>query len=92
MDLSISKTDWEERGADDVAVAGEDDLRAIWAWNHSLPETIEACVHHLIAETVRKHPNAQAICAWDGDMTYQELDRLSTTLSRSDIIRTASIW
>ncbi|KAI0193941.1 hypothetical protein EV127DRAFT_231355 [Xylaria flabelliformis] len=81
MDLSISKTDWEEGGANDAAVAGEDDLRAIWAWNHSLPETIEACVHHLIAETVRKQPNAPAICAWDGDMTYQELDRLSTTLS-----------
>lgn len=39
---------------------------------------VNECVHTLVAKTVRSQPDAAAICAWDGDLTYGELDDLST--------------
>jgi amino acid adenylation domain-containing protein len=34
----------------------------------------ETFAHHLVEKMVIKQPHAPAICAWDGDMTYAELD------------------
>lgn len=59
----------------------KEDLDDIWSWNAVLPEAIEVCVHDLFAEKVKRQPGAQAICAWDGDLTYQQLDELSTRLA-----------
>ncbi|KAI0886322.1 nonribosomal peptide synthase [Annulohypoxylon maeteangense] len=64
-----------------VEVASEDDLRDIWSWNAAVPEAVEGCVHDLIAKTVRRQPEAPAICAWDGELTYGELDTLSRRLA-----------
>ncbi|KAL2858790.1 hypothetical protein BJX68DRAFT_262327 [Aspergillus pseudodeflectus] len=52
-------------------------------WNHDLPAPSERCVHELIAEQTRRLPaSAQAICAWDGNFTYTELEALATGLSQ----------
>ncbi|KAL2846707.1 hypothetical protein BJY01DRAFT_247134 [Aspergillus pseudoustus] len=52
-------------------------------WNRELPARYERCVHKLIAEqTARLPASAQAICAWDGNFTYTELDTLATRLSQ----------
>ncbi|KAM5449084.1 NRPS cluster protein [Microsporum canis] len=56
-------------------------LEDIWAWNERVPEATESCIHNLISQRVQENPYAQAICAWDGEMTYQELDSLSTELA-----------
>ncbi|KAF7502161.1 hypothetical protein GJ744_006875 [Endocarpon pusillum] len=50
-------------------------------WNQTVPEEYHACVHHIFEQEVDKHPNAPAVCAWDGDLTYGELDLLSTRFS-----------
>ncbi|EOA91164.1 uncharacterized protein SETTUDRAFT_65284, partial [Exserohilum turcica Et28A] len=50
-------------------------------WNHSLPPTIERCVHDLYMDQVKSQPKADAICAWDGGMTYEELDERSSRLA-----------
>lgn len=65
----------------DLSMASELDLRTIWEWNATCPPVIEACVHDLISERVREDPNAMAISAWDGELTYGELDELSTILA-----------
>ncbi|TRX87715.1 hypothetical protein FHL15_011392 [Xylaria flabelliformis] len=57
------------------------DLVDIWSWNAQVPEPAQACVHDLVAETVRRRPDVPAICAWDGDLTYRELDNLATKLA-----------
>ena len=64
-----------------VETVSEQDLQEIWSWNARVPEAVEACVHDLIAETTRRQPEAPAVCAWDGELTYGELDRLSTRLA-----------
>ena len=50
-------------------------------WNSVRPEFVDSCIHHLIAEQVGNRPNQQAVSAWDGDLTYRELDELSSNLA-----------
>ncbi|KAL9602563.1 MAG: hypothetical protein Q9219_001707 [cf. Caloplaca sp. 3 TL-2023] len=38
-----------------------------------------ACLHHLVETKTQEHPNSPAICAWDGDLTYSELNTLADT-------------
>ena len=56
-------------------------LDSIWAVNSTVPEPVEACVHSLIKRSVWQHPSATAICSWDGDLTYKQLDQLSSRLA-----------
>ncbi|KAJ3536859.1 hypothetical protein NM208_g6548 [Fusarium decemcellulare] len=64
-----------------VEFAREKDLKRIWEWNKQVPETLEQCIHTIFAQRVKEHPGAPAICAWDGDLTYTQLDELSTKLA-----------
>ncbi|KAJ5152508.1 hypothetical protein N7492_009788 [Penicillium capsulatum] len=41
------------------------------------------CVHHIIEEHCEAYPNKTAIDAWDGKLTYGELNRLSSALAAS---------
>lgn len=54
----------------------EDTLDQIWSWNSSVPDQIQGCVHDLISE-IAQSTNSLAVCAWDGDFTYPELDHLA---------------
>ncbi|KAH6645129.1 hypothetical protein BKA67DRAFT_527339, partial [Truncatella angustata] len=66
---------------EEVETITQKELADIWHWNADVPETIHACVHHLIADIVHQQPNAPAVCAWDGDLTYRELDTISDALA-----------
>lgn len=57
------------------------DLRDIWSWNAAVPAPIYRTVHSVIAETTSQQPDAPAVCAWDGNLTYAELGELSTQLA-----------
>lgn len=59
-----------------------EDRRDMWTWNEIVPETADVCVHALITAKALEQPHSLAICAWDGDFTYAELDNLSTALAR----------
>lgn len=50
-------------------------------WNQGSFERIESCVHEIFAEQVSKQPTTSAICAWDAELTYAEVDNLSTRLA-----------
>ncbi|ODA75946.1 hypothetical protein RJ55_08587 [Drechmeria coniospora] len=60
------------------AVIGLDSIRA---WNSKVPDTVEDCVHARFTRMAARQPLAPAVCAWDGDLTYQRLDRLSTIVA-----------
>lgn len=72
-----------EKTVAEIETVSDDDLRDIWAWNASVPDTVNTCVHDLIRETALRQPQVPAISAWDGDWTYAELDDLSTRLAHS---------
>ncbi|CAG1997412.1 unnamed protein product [Fusarium graminearum] len=65
-----------------VLPLGKLDKSVIWNWNKDLPPPVPECIHTLISEQVRLRPDAQAICSWDGDLTYAEMDNLSTLLAQ----------
>ncbi|CAG8957989.1 hypothetical protein HYFRA_00000332 [Hymenoscyphus fraxineus] len=50
-------------------------------WNGSTHETINECVHEVIEQQARQRPEAPAVCAWDRDFTYGELDGASSLLA-----------
>ncbi|KAJ5198317.1 non-ribosomal peptide synthetase [Penicillium cinerascens] len=70
-----------------VTVASVDDLNTIWSWNATLPSPVSGCVHHMIIERANHSPNSVAIDAWDGSMTYGQLDFVSSKLASQLVYR-----
>ncbi|KAK2601699.1 hypothetical protein QQS21_004774 [Conoideocrella luteorostrata] len=66
---------------DELDLLSPDDLRSLWAWNATVPAVVDRCVHDMIRETSQRQPFAPAICSWDGELTYSELDTLSARLA-----------
>ncbi|KAL2815064.1 hypothetical protein BDW59DRAFT_177767 [Aspergillus cavernicola] len=57
-------------------------VEQIQAWNSRVAlHRTERCVHDVIAEQCQANPSADAVSAWDGTLTYAQLDTLSTTLA-----------
>ncbi|PLB45140.1 acetyl-CoA synthetase-like protein [Aspergillus steynii IBT 23096] len=65
----------------DICGPSKGDHQELEQWNRKVPERVDRCVHELIAERCQSQPDAAAVCAWDGDFTYTELDRLSSVLA-----------
>lgn len=57
------------------------DLEQLREWEADFPERIDACVHDLALRHVISTPNAPAICSWDGQLTYAELEKATSTLA-----------
>ena len=64
----------------DLEVISPQDKEEISAWNAARPmnQDKETCVHHVIALQSRLRP---AVCSWDGDLTYEQLEKLSSRLA-----------
>ncbi|KAL4747877.1 hypothetical protein BDW72DRAFT_196305 [Aspergillus terricola var. indicus] len=57
------------------------DRDQILSWNAHYPEIVNSTVPSLFAEQVRRRPDALAVDAWDGSLTYAQLDAHSTALA-----------
>ncbi len=64
-----------------VNMMTKSNLNDIWNWNAIVPCSIDRCMHDLIREVVKRQPDSMAISAWDGSLTYAELDDLSTRIA-----------
>jgi natural product biosynthesis luciferase-like monooxygenase protein len=56
--------------------------RVLREWNATAVNVPPACIHHLIEAQVRRTPDAIALHALDGSVTYRELDRRANRLAR----------
>ncbi|KJZ75318.1 hypothetical protein HIM_05244 [Hirsutella minnesotensis 3608] len=65
----------------DVDPLTEQDRHQICNWNTKIPVRREACLHSVFEEHARSRPQAPAVCSWDGEMSYAELNALSTNLA-----------
>ncbi|RAH79918.1 acetyl-CoA synthetase-like protein [Aspergillus japonicus CBS 114.51] len=66
----------------DIQTSNPDDLKKSLHWNtQSSTETSRECVHHRIERHATERPLAPAICAWDGDFSYGELDQSASYLA-----------
>jgi non-ribosomal peptide synthetase component F len=77
---------WEQQ-LRDISVISPQDIADIWRWNAVVLEPEPARVHDWILQRVLERPSALAISAWDGSLTYGELNELSTALSHQLIGR-----
>ena len=59
-----------------------EDKSSIFGWNSEEPQVVKQCIHDLVIKNVRCQPDAPAVCSWDFDMTYAQLDDLSTELAK----------
>ncbi|PYH77105.1 nonribosomal peptide synthetase [Aspergillus uvarum CBS 121591] len=67
---------------DDLQFTSPEDLEDLRMWNRTIPAAHERCLHDLVLEQCATQPHAPAISAWDGDFTYQELNRLSDSFAQ----------
>ncbi|UKZ95296.1 NRPS [Trichoderma asperellum] len=63
------------------------DLEQLWTWNQHVPSLIQSCMHDIISEQARQQPHKIAIESWDGSLTYQQLEHLSSQLARQILQR-----
>jgi amino acid adenylation domain-containing protein len=78
--LSSGSMDKELR---DIKVLNRHDEETIRSLNRAMPEKVESCIHELIHHKALITPDAPAICAWDANWTYADLDALSSKLAQS---------
>lgn len=59
------------------------DIAEIQHWNEDKTEVgpVHSTVHDLISNQASRCPDTAAVCSWDEDLTYAELDRLSTVVA-----------
>jgi amino acid adenylation domain-containing protein len=57
------------------------DKAQIFAWNECAPVSRQTCLHDLFRNQVNRGPENAAICSWDGNLTYSELDNISSALA-----------
>ncbi|KAK8042611.1 hypothetical protein PG994_013094 [Apiospora phragmitis] len=56
-------------------------FESVEKWNKHPPSKVDLCVHTMIAQQFQLQPSAPAVCAWDGELSYSELDLLSNALA-----------
>lgn len=59
------------------------DHQQILQWNSHYPERADYLVHDMFKDALEARPDATAVAAWDGELTYRELDRLSSRLAET---------
>lgn len=75
---------WEERSEqtiDNVVITSPEDREEIERWNSQLNEPSKTLVHDLFTSMVDRQPNAPACASWEGELTFKELDTLSSKLA-----------
>ncbi|PHH92578.1 hypothetical protein CDD83_6740 [Cordyceps sp. RAO-2017] len=65
----------------DVDTTSAEDWAELARWNQTLPEPVRACAHDLIREQAQLRPEEPAVCAWDGDFSYGQVEDLSSRLA-----------
>ncbi|PSN73352.1 nonribosomal peptide synthetase 6 [Corynespora cassiicola Philippines] len=67
----------------DILAISADELEEIWSWNSPLPPALDTCMHEIVSEQAQLQPDKSAIEAWDGSLTYQQVERFSTDLAQN---------
>ncbi|KAG5960273.1 NRPS protein [Claviceps arundinis] len=77
LDISSPETTLQQ-----ISMVTQEDLQQIWNWNGIVPPAIHSDIYEDIARWRKSDPDAPAVCAWDGNLTYAVLDQLVNQLAR----------
>ena len=64
---------------------------AILAVNGDLPPVVRDCLHEQVWTVARRQPDTPAVCAWDGEFTYGELEAAARRLAAHTIRTVADV-
>lgn len=67
------------------------DEKNLSALNERMPPAEYAFVHELVAQQARLRPNYEAVCAWDGSLTYEELDQKAVGVAKHLVQRGVTV-
>jgi len=71
-----------EKAISDIEFFGDHSQKQVMSWNSTMPQKVDRCIHSIIDEQKIGRPaSTPAIAAWDGDLTYQELERVTNKLA-----------
>lgn len=59
----------------------ENDWQRIRKWNSTTPQLHDRCIHEAIHDQMLSGPDREAVCAWDGSLTFAELDHKASKLA-----------
>ena len=68
---------------EDLASISEHDRNRLRELNQDIPPLVNSLVHRQIEIQSERHPLNEAVCAWDGTLTYEELNQRANTLASS---------
>lgn len=69
-----------------ICLLSDVDKSQIYNWNKDPPLRAHCCVDTLIHERCLSQPMAPAVCAWDGEFSYAELDHLSSAAAQHLVV------
>ena len=58
------------------------DKEKLLRWNGSPPDAVQVTLDRLVTEKIAQNPHALAICAWDSELTYSQLDAAANRLAQ----------
>ncbi|KAJ5484553.1 AMP-dependent synthetase/ligase [Penicillium expansum] len=70
-----------ESSLGDLDLCSDLDLILVQKYTKEVADSHEVLLHDMALEHARLTPNAPAICSWDGNFTYRELDDLTSRLA-----------
>ncbi|KAJ5160376.1 Nonribosomal peptide synthetase 1 [Penicillium canariense] len=65
----------------DLEIVSPEDKMEISRWNERPIAAVERCVHEFIQDKCLETPDAPAVCAWDGELTYKEFWALASSFA-----------
>ncbi|KAL3421010.1 non-ribosomal peptide synthetase protein [Phlyctema vagabunda] len=71
----------QKRRIQELDLLTPQDYEQIQRWNSEEATSHRTCVHHVINENVLRNPKAPAVSSWDGELSYHQLDQLSSKLA-----------
>ncbi len=66
---------------EDLGTCSANDYEEILGWNSAHHDPVEECIHWHFQKQAATQPDAEAVCGWDRNFTYRELDTMSIRLA-----------
>ena len=68
-------------GVRNMSLLTEQNGNQILEWNKSISGKMDSCVHDMVLQHASTTPALEAVCSWDGNLTFKELDEQSSSLA-----------
>lgn len=77
----FSQLDNTEMIVKDINWMSPYDIEELAGWNSKAPEPTERCVHNLVQDRIDDNADEPALCSWEGELTYRQMDDLAARLA-----------